>query len=169
MQRNRSIAVLLRAKRDSLKRSGVTSFLVERLHFLLKERGFDVRNIRAVTHRMGLENLRPLDTRRKLEVLPEFTESSDFRRLAVLFKRVRNIAKEFDEAEFHLAEVTGTPSDQFLAEPAELALLQELQERKPIIEASIASGEDYRLAFTEAAKFGPAGRSILQRRICNGG
>ena len=134
----------------------LTSFLVERLHFLLKERGFDVRNIRAVTHRMGWENLRPLDTRRKLEVLPEFTESSDFRRLAVLFKRVRNIAKEFDEAEFHLAEVTGTPSDQFLAEPAELALLQELQERKPIIEASIASGEDYRLAFTEAAKFGPA-------------
>ena len=38
----------------------------------------------------------PLVAQRKLEVLPEFTESPDFKQLAVLFKRVKNIAKNLD-------------------------------------------------------------------------
>ena len=135
----------------------LTSFLVERLHFLLKERGFDVRNIRAVTHRMGWKNLRPLDARRKLEVLPEFTESPDFQQLATVFKRVKNIAKELRPGQFQMAEAKQEPLDQFLLrEPSERALLDEIEQREPIIEASLETGQDYRGAFAEASKFGPA-------------
>ena len=38
-------------------------------------------------------DISPLQARRKVEVLPEFTESPDFKQLAMLFKRVRNIAR----------------------------------------------------------------------------
>ena len=65
------------------------SFLRERLRYILEERGFDRRNVRAVTHQ-PLDAIRPLDARRKLEVLPEFTDTPDFRTLATLFKRVKN-------------------------------------------------------------------------------
>ena len=61
---------------DAAKR--LAAFLLERLRYLLEERGFDRRNVRAVTHE-PIDEIRPLDARRKLEVLPEFTETSDFR------------------------------------------------------------------------------------------
>ena len=70
-----------------------TAFLLDRLRYVLEARGFDVRNVRAVTHQ-PLDLIRPLDARRKLEVLPEFTETPDFRTLATVFKRVKNIARE---------------------------------------------------------------------------
>ena len=72
--------------------SSLFDFLIERLRYVLEQRGFDVRNVRAVT--AGAPgDISPLQARRKVEVLPEFTESPDFKQLAVLFKRVRNIAK----------------------------------------------------------------------------
>ena len=49
--------------------------------------------MRAVTHQPP-DQIRPLDARRKLEVLPELTDSADFQTLATLFKRVKNIARE---------------------------------------------------------------------------
>ena len=125
-------------------------FLLERLRYLLEERGFDRRNVRAVTHR-PLDEIRPLDARRKLEVLPEFTDTADFRTLATLFKRVKNIARERKD---------GSSSDErfepALTEPAERALLDELKSRRSIIDAAVKTGAGFREAFAEASRIGPA-------------
>ena len=133
------------------------AFLRERLRYLLEERGFDVRNVRAVTHQ-PLDEIRPLDARRKLEVLPELTESDDFRTLAMLFKRVQNIARELPrDARGDSPE--GAPAggvEKLLAEPAEVALLAELRRRSTVIDRAVELGSGFRRAFTEAAKIGPA-------------
>jgi glycyl-tRNA synthetase beta chain len=126
--------------------SALEIFLIERLRYLLEQRGFDSRNVRAVTHGHS-DDMSPLVARRKLQVLPEFTTSSDFTQLATAFKRVRNIARELPAG----ASEDLTP----LNEPAEVALRTELERRQQVIEAAIAAG-DYRKAFAEAAKFGPA-------------
>ncbi|MCY4633586.1 MAG: glycine--tRNA ligase subunit beta [Acidobacteria bacterium] len=133
----------------SALKSRPVDFLRERLRYLLEERGFDRRNVRAVTHQ-PLEDIRPLDARRKLEVLPEFTETSDFQTLATLFKRVKNIARELGDG--------GSSDDPFgpLAEPAERALLDELQTRRAVIDAAVDTGAGFREAFAEAARIGPA-------------
>ena len=134
-----------------------TAFVLERARYVLEERGFDIRNVRAVTHQPTLDDLRPLDARRKLEVLPEFADSADFRQLATLFKRVKNIARELSDVEFEAAERdTGNALEQVLTEPAERALFDELTRRRWVIEAAVASGENFRGAFTEASEFGPA-------------
>ena len=126
------------------------SFLRERLRYLLEERGFDRRNVRAVTHQ-PLDEIRPLDARRKLEVLPEFTGTSDFQTLATLFKRVKNIAQELADG--------GSSDESFesvLTEPAERALLDELHARRSLIDAAVETGTGFRDAFAEAARIGPA-------------
>ena len=129
-------------------------FLVERLRYVLEQRGHDVRNVRAVTHQLA--EVRPLDARRKLEVLPEFTASPDFLQLATLFKRVRNIAKELSFHEFLEVEKGLARISQDVPEPAETQLREELERRGPKIDAAVTSGEGYRAAFAEAARFGPA-------------
>ena len=132
-----------------------TVFLLERLRFLLEERGFDVRNVRAVTHR-PVDELNPLDARRKLEVLPEFTDTVDFLKLALLFKRVKNIAREFNDPGFSYSELSNKLLADTLVEPAERALLDELSLRGAVIDAAVESGQGFRGAFSEAAKLGPA-------------
>jgi glycyl-tRNA synthetase beta chain len=124
----------------------LAAFLLERLRYLLEQRGFDARNVRAVTHG-DVAVISPLTARRKLEVLPEFTSSAAFTQLATAFKRIRNIAKELPPG----ASADLSP----LKEPAELALRHELEQREQAIEAAVAGGE-YRKGFAEAAKFGPA-------------
>jgi len=121
------------------------TFMLERLRYVLEQRGFDARNVRAVTHD-DTGRLSPLIARRKLEVLPEFTSSRDFTQLATAFKRVRNIARELP--------ANAQPDMSLLKEPAEVALLAELEQRQQTIAAAIAAG-DYRRAFADAAKFGP--------------
>ena len=131
-------------------KSRPVDFLLERLRYLLEERGFDLRNVRAVTHQ-PLDGIRPLDARRKLEVLPEFTDTPDFRTLATLFKRVKNIARELADA--------GLSDERFesvLTEPAERALLDELKARRSVIDAAVKTGAGFREAFAEAARIGPA-------------
>jgi len=132
------------------------AFLVERLEYLLQQRGYDVRNVRAVVRGRELAQLRPAEALRKLEVLPEFTESPDFTKLAVAFKRVRNIARELGDAEFEEAERTSPDLSASLVEAAERDLAGELIRRGPAIDAAVAGGREYRHAFAEAAKFGPA-------------
>lgn len=129
----------------------VYGFLVDRMRYVLEQRGYDVRNVRAVTSG-DPATLRPLQARRKLEVLPEFTESPDFRQLAILFKRVRNIARNLDAA----ALDQGAHDDTMLSEPSEISLLAEIGRRQPAIQQAAASGQGYRQAFAEAAKLGPA-------------
>jgi glycyl-tRNA synthetase beta chain len=123
------------------------TFMIDRVRFVLEQRGCDARNVRAVTHSEVTE-LSPLVAKRKLEALPEFTETTEFRQLAVLFKRVRNIARNLDSATSALG---GT-----LVEPAELALSAEVDRLTPLVQAAVASGAGYRQAFAEAAKAGPA-------------
>ena len=128
----------------------MAAFLLERLRYLLEERGFDLRNVRAVTHG-PLDETRPLDARRKLEVLPELADTPDFRTLATLFKRVKNIARELPAG----AVVTARIEDA-LQEPAERALLAELERRRSVIDRAVERGTGFRKAFTDAAKIGPA-------------
>ena len=138
---------------DAKKRE--TVFFLDRLRYLLEERGFDVRNVRAVTHG-DIDELRPLDALRKLKVLPEFTDTADFQRLATLFKRVKNIARELSTAELHESERSDPQLTVLLSEPAERSLLDELNMRRAVIETAVSSGEGFREAFADASKLGPA-------------
>ncbi|MEP7117031.1 MAG: glycine--tRNA ligase subunit beta [Acidobacteriota bacterium] len=135
-------------------RAALDLFFIERVRGVFEQRGADVRNVRAVTH-VPAADTSPLTVRRRLDVLPEFTESAEFKQLATLFKRVRNIAKHLPDEQFQQAEAQGRPLDR-LTEPAETALLAEIQRRRPAIDAVVAAGDGYRKAFTEAAAFAPA-------------
>jgi glycyl-tRNA synthetase beta chain len=127
------------------------AFLIERYQYVLEQRGYDIRNVRAVAR---IEES-PGDAKRKLEVLPEFTASADFQKLAVAFKRVRNIAREVGD-DYDFLEASDPNLKTWLKEPAELALLEELERRGPVIDSVLKSGENLRRAFVEAAQFGPA-------------
>ncbi len=111
---------------DGSSYSGMIAFLIERYQYVLEQRGYDIRNVRAVTR---LEES-PVDAKRKLEVLPEFTASPDFQKLAVAFKRVKNIAREVGD-DFHLLEVSEPDLRKWLKEPAEVALLARARRTRP--------------------------------------
>ena len=123
------------------------SFMADRVRYVLEQRGYDPRNVRAVTHG-PIGAISPLVVKRKLETLPEFTETEEFRQLAVLFKRVRNIAKNFDAT---APDLGGT-----LVEPAEVALAAAVDRLAPVVATAVASGAGYREAFAAAATLGPA-------------
>ncbi len=128
-------------------------FMGDRVRSVFEQRGADVRNVRAVTS-VDPAALAPLTIRRKLSVLPDLADSAEFRQLAQVFKRVKNIAKNLDEASYHAAETQGEPMSA-LTEPAEVALLDELTRRRPTVERAVAAG-DYRKAFSEGVALGPA-------------
>ena len=142
-------------KADANVREAIATFMLERLHYVLDQRGHDIRNVRAVIGATG-SGVKPLEARGKLEVLPEFTESSDFKQLAMAFKRVRNIACDLSDADYDKAERSQPDLNGLLSEDAERQLLAEVEARQPVIEDVIDVGDDYRRGFTEAAKFGPA-------------
>jgi glycyl-tRNA synthetase beta chain len=123
---------------------------------VLEQRGFDVRNVRAVLQERAYLTLGPSDALKRLQALPEFTVSPDFQKLAVAFKRVKNIARELDGDDQGLADNDDASLPQALKEPAEIALLKELEQRGPAIDRVLESGENLRRAFVEAAQFGPA-------------
>ena len=158
-----SVGALLRLARDMHKTVPddaavrLTAFVLDRLRYLLEERGFDLRNVRAVTHQ-PLDKIRPLDARRKLEVLPALTETADFRTLATLFKRVKNIARDLpaDDAMTAAGSSSGEGFETLLTEPAEQTLLGELQARRSVIDTAVETGAGFREAFAEATKIGPA-------------
>ena len=107
------------------------TFLIERFRYVLEQRGYDIRNVRAVAR---MEES-PVDAKRKLEALPEFTASTDFRKLAVAFKRVKNIARELPDDLGTVTEMVEPPLAQTLKEPAEIAMLDEIDRRGPIIDS----------------------------------
>ena len=51
------------------------SFMTDRVRFVLEQRGYDTRNVRAVTHAEIAELSARSSRKRKLEALPEFTET----------------------------------------------------------------------------------------------
>ncbi len=114
-------------------------FWNERVRYALEQRGFQVEVVRAAT---SAGDVNPLRARRLAEAIHGMRGSEDFQALAVLFKRVKNIAKELrGDVSLDRAAIT---------EPAERALLDELDTRRPRIEAA-ASRSDYRGAFVEIA------------------
>src|SRR5688572_25868747 len=68
------------------------SFMADRLAYLLDQRGFEIRSVRAVTHG-GIEQVSPLEARRKLEALAALSGSAALLGVATLLKRVKNISK----------------------------------------------------------------------------
>jgi glycyl-tRNA synthetase beta chain len=137
--------------------ASVSQFLLERLQSVFEQRGADIRNIRAVTAIQGkaFADLSPLVARRKLAVLPEFTETGDFRQLATVFKRVRNIVAKSTPGDIASLDRGSVNLGEVLVEPAERALWTEFERRRPAIEAAVARGNGFREAFAEAAGFGP--------------
>jgi glycyl-tRNA synthetase beta chain len=124
------------------------SFATDRLAYLLEQRGFDVRAIRAVMH-AGIEQVSPHEARKKLEALAQLSGSAALLGVAALLKRVKNITKGIAAPE------TLDDAKPALGEPAEQALLAELETRAPAIRAAAGRG-DYRDAFAGIAQLQPA-------------
>ena len=127
------------------------AFVYERLLSALAQRGSPIEVVRAVAapadgRRTVNWRISPLRARRLAESLQRLRTSEDFQALAVLFKRVKNIAKE-------LPDVPALDRDA-LTEPAERALLDELDRRRPAVGAAAASAE-YTSALTEIAALRP--------------
>lgn len=124
------------------------SFMSDRLAYLLEQRGFDIRSIRAVMHG-GVEGVSPLEARRKLEALAALSGSEALMGVATLLKRAKNITKGV------AAPASASAANAALVEPAERALAAELDARAPAIRAA-AERSDYREAFTGIAQLQPA-------------
>jgi glycyl-tRNA synthetase beta chain len=124
------------------------TFMADRLAYLLEQRGFDVRNVRAVMHG-GIEQVSPLEARRKLEALAQMSGSDALIGVATLFKRVKNITKGISSVGNGSTApgVRGT-------EPAEQALAQALAAKGPGIRQAIERGS-YKEAFAEIAGLQP--------------
>jgi len=122
----------------------IAPFAVERVRFALEQRGYPVEIVRAVT---AAPDAAPLRARRVAEALQRMRTSEDFQALAVLFKRVKNIAKE-------LPQIAALEREA-LTEPAERALLAALDAARPAVETAAARA-DYVRAFTEIAALRPA-------------
>jgi glycyl-tRNA synthetase beta chain len=125
--------------------AALLSFMGDRLSYLLEQRGFNIRSVRAVTH-TGPATLSPLETLRKLEALAQMSGSESLLGVATLLKRVKNISK-------------GVPAPSavdatLLTEPAERALVSALQAGETGIRAAASRG-DYRDAFTGIAALQP--------------
>ena len=129
-------------------RKALLSFMSDRLAYLLEQRGFDVRAVRAVMHG-GIEQVSPFEARRKLEALAQMSGSDALLGVATLLKRVKNITKGVSAPD-SLAGVRLA-----LTEPAERALADALETRAPAIRAAAGRG-DYRDAFAGIAQLQPA-------------
>ena len=121
----------------------VVSFGQERVRYALEQRGYAVEVVRGAT---ASEPVRPLRARRVADALQRNRTSEDFQALAILFKRVKNIARELKDR---------APLDRSaLSEPAEQALVAELDARKPRVDNAVKAA-DYRQAFSDIAALRP--------------
>ena len=121
------------------------SFMGDRLSYLLEQRGFDVRSVRAVTHG-GPSAISPLEALRKLGALAQMSGSESLLGVATLLKRVKNISKG--------VAVPATLDAGLLTEPSERALVSALETSANDIRAAASRG-DYRDAFTGIAALQP--------------
>jgi glycyl-tRNA synthetase beta chain len=152
---NLTLGALLDAAATPFRRMGLgddaaeslRSFLSDRVAYLLEQRGFDVRAVRAVMHE-GVDRLSPHDARKKLEGLAPLRGSDALLGVAALLKRVKNITKGVS----HTSPWESVR--QALTEPAEQALLNELEARSPVIKAA-AERRDYKDAFANIAQLQP--------------
>jgi glycyl-tRNA synthetase beta chain len=113
-------------------RAAVFDFFGEREEHLLDRRGFKYDEIRAVMHQFRA-TLNPYETIKRAAALAQVRNAKEFEALAVLFKRVKNITREFARPGGQdLATLR-----QALREPAELALLDDIEQRWPKIDHAL--------------------------------
>jgi glycyl-tRNA synthetase beta chain len=124
------------------------TFMADRLAYLLEQRGFDVRSVRAVMH-LGVEHASPLDARRKLDALAYMSGSEALIGVATLLKRAKNITKGVQQV------MSLESLRRHLTHPAEERLAEELASRAPAIRAA-AARSDYRDAFSQVSLLQPA-------------
>ena len=136
----------------------VFEFFGEREAHLLERRGFRYDEIRA-----GLPadpaTLAPYDLMRRVQALSQARTADGFEALAILFKRVKNITKDFTPGP--ATPIGFAALRSALQEPAEHALLAELEQRLPRIEQALTE-ERFLDAMTQLAHFqGPVGRFFV--------
>ena len=121
---------------DEWRTLGILDFLWERLAHLLERRGYKGEEIRVVA---SVEDAAvqsyPAEALRRVDALAKSKSSSDFRSMAVLFKRVKNITKGLKDTGVDLATVR-----HVLTEPAELALLDQIVTQWDEITKAVWSG-----------------------------
>ena len=122
----------------------IVAFAQERVRYALEQRGSAIEVVRGATSSSA--DALPLRARRVADALQRMRASEDFQALAVLFKRVKNIARELKSR----AALDRTA----LTEAAERALLDELDRRRPRVEQAV-SVADYRQAFVDVAALRP--------------
>jgi glycyl-tRNA synthetase beta chain len=128
---------------DNSVNDAVVTFGQERVRYALEQRGNPVEVVRGAT---ASDRVIPLRARRVADALQRIRTSEDFQALAILFKRVKNIARELKER---------APLDRSaLTEPAEQALVAELDARRPRVDQAVRRA-DYRQAFAEIAGLRP--------------
>jgi len=128
-------------------RAPIMSFMADRLAYLLEQRGYDVRNVRAVLHG-DIAQVSPLEARLKLEALAHMSGSDALLGVAALLKRVKNITKGVgDGADWRAIQ-------DRLVEAAERTLWSQVDARAPGIRSAAARG-DYREAFAGIAALQP--------------
>jgi glycyl-tRNA synthetase beta chain len=128
-------------------RAPLLSFMADRLAYLLEQRGYDVRTVRAVLHG-DIAQVSPLEARLKLEALTHMTGSDALLGVAALLKRVKNITKGVSDG----ADWQAIPG--VLTEPAERTLWSQVDASAPGIRSAAARG-DYREAFASIAALQP--------------
>jgi glycyl-tRNA synthetase beta chain len=109
--------------------------------------------------------VRPADELHKLRVLPEFSVTPEFQALAVAFKRAKNISRDASPA-LRPHPVTDSYFES-LKEPAERALFEEIETRRPVIERAAKEGQGFREAFAEAARFKPVVDQFFEKVLVN--
>ncbi len=136
---------------DEAWRGPLGEFIAEREMHMFERRGFRLDEARAVVPRWWAH---PSNALRRVEALAEARKSVEFETLAVVFKRVKNITKDFDEP---------LPGDMAsrLVEPAERELLKALQARSESVLAAARRG-DYGEAMRQIATLsGPLDRFFV--------
>jgi glycyl-tRNA synthetase beta chain len=103
-------------------------FLADREAHIFERRGFRPDEVKAVVPGCWK---RPANALRRVEALASARKSPEFQALAVLFKRVKNITRDFD------GELDQGARSR-LIEPAELALLKQMDARWPAIDNAVA-------------------------------
>jgi glycyl-tRNA synthetase beta chain len=132
------------------------AFVADRLAYLLEQRGFDVRSVRAVMHG-GIEVCRPLVAVRTLEALQRMAGRDALVVVGDLLKRAKNITKDAP-APPPLGEIAP------ITESAEVALRDAL--------AALTVGEaldrgDYDAALEGIASLGPAVTMFFDKILVN--
>jgi len=109
---------------DSSWKNALAEFLADREAHVFERRGLRLDEIRAV---LPARWNRPANSLRRVEAVAHARRSQEFLALATLFKRVKNITKDFNGAVSHGSLKEG------LEHPSEITLAEEIERRLPRI------------------------------------